>query len=87
MNFDVKTLVPWFDALSSAAETVKALVPEQAKPVAAAIEAALRFASELAKQGVDPVVRIERLHAADVDLQNVENAWAQELRDKFGSNP
>lgn len=85
MSIDFKSLAPWFDALASAADAAENLVPAAGKPVVAAVEAALRFAAELAKQGVNPVERLERLHAADVDLQATESAWAQALRDKFGT--
>lgn len=45
---------------------------------------AARFAADLAKQGVDPITHIERLHAAEPALKNVKSEWKQKLDELYG---
>lgn len=83
MGVDIRQLVPWFDGLATAAHAAMGIVPDTGKPVLAAVEVALHFASDLARQGISPAEHLTRLHAADTDLQSVESRWAEELRKKF----
>lgn len=83
MSIDYPKMVPWFDALANGAMQLAAFMPEAGKPVVAAIVAGLKFASDLAKQGINPAEHLERIHAADEALRNVEGAWAIRLRTKF----
>jgi len=45
---------------------------------------ALHFAEDLAKQGIDPVEHLEKIHASEPLLKDVETGWVDALRDKFG---
>lgn len=83
MSVDYPKMVPWFDAMANGAMQIAAFIPEAGRPVVAAIAVALRFASDLAKQGINPAEHIERIHAADTALQSVEGVWATRIRAKF----
>jgi hypothetical protein len=78
-------LVPYLTALAAAADAATGALPGAGGEVAAFVAAALRFAADLAGQGVDPTAHLERVHAADPSLQSVEAAWAEALREKFGA--
>lgn len=84
MAIDFKSLAPILDAVGKAADAAGTVLPGPASLVSQVVGAALRFAADLAKGGHDPIERIERLHAAEPLLKNVEDAWARELERKFG---
>lgn len=87
MSIDLKSLAPVFTAASQAATTAAALLPGAAGVVVRFVGAALMFGAELAAQGSDPVVHIERLHAEEPLLKGVENTWAEAMRKRFGGTP
>ena len=82
---NTQDLVPWLNMLADGAGEVAKNVPGTAGMVAGIVAAAARFASDLVKQGINPVEHIERIHAADDSLAGIEGAWAQKLREKFGA--
>lgn len=84
---NVKDLTPWLDAGAQAAGLIAKQLPGTAGPVAQVIAVALRFASDLARQGVDPIQHIERIHVADDALRGVESEWRERLDKKFGQMP
>ena len=81
---DFKTLAPTIAAVGTAATTVAAGLPEPAAMVARIVGASLAFAADLAAAGVDPVTHIQRVHAHEAKLADVESAWREALRKKFG---
>lgn len=81
MNFEEVTR--WLDALI-AGTTQASRTPGTVGVVLQIVSAALRFAVDLARQGLDPIAHIERIHAADKRLSEVEGSWAQKLHEKFG---
>ncbi len=80
-------LTEWLNTLAKIAGDVGTNLPGTAGTVANVIAVALRFAADLTDQGIDPIEHIERIHAADSALTDVESGWAERLREKFGSAP
>jgi len=83
MSVDVKELVPWIDMLAHMAGDAALTVPGTPGEVLKAVSVVLRFASDLALKGTNPIEEIERIHAADKDLQDIEGSWAELLRERF----
>lgn len=75
-------LTPWLIKASQVADDFSR-IPGTGGVVAGVIAVTLRFAADLAEQGIDPIEHIERIHAADASLLGVEGSWAQKLREKF----
>lgn len=77
---DVK---PVADIALELAASATRLIPGPAGVVAQGIAAALRWISDLAGRGLNPVTAIEAAHAADATLAGVEAHWAEKLRQRF----
>jgi len=79
-------LAPWLATLADIAGDLTTKIPGTGGLVVGVVAVALRFASDLAKQGIDPAEHLERIHAADESLVGIEGSWAQRLREKFGAS-
>lgn len=90
MAIDFKTDVkPVVDAAAGIASAVAAMpgVPPIVAEIARISAAAWAFVSDLISAGVpDPAAHIQRMHAADPLLANVESAWSDALKTKFGAS-
>lgn len=84
MSISPQDLVPWLDAAAKAADATSVVVPGIGGAIASYLAAALKLAKDLAELGMDPVVHIERIHSADPLLKDVQNAWLEALRQKYG---
>ena len=84
MSFDPKSLAPVLSTVGELASSASRTLPGAAGVVAGVIGAALGFAADLAKAGADPITHIQRIHAAEPLLKDVESEWAAALRRKFG---
>jgi len=83
---DREELIRSLDIVASVSDGVARGLPGVGGILSAVTAAAARFASDLVKQGLDPVQHIERIHAADESLARIEESWASALREKFSTS-
>lgn len=76
-------LSPWLDMFAHLAGDAALTIPGLPGQALAVVAVALRLASDLALKGTDPIEHLERIHAADPDLQTIEGSWAELLRERF----
>lgn len=76
-------LTPRLGTLAEIADNFSTKIPGTGGLVVGVVAVTLRFAADLAKQGIDPAEHLERVHAADESLAGIEGTWAQKLREKF----
>ena len=89
MTIDYKHDVsPVIDTVLGVAGAASGHLTGTAGVVVSLVVAGLKYANDLIAAGIqDPLTHIERVHAADPALADVENAWAEALRTKFGPKP
>lgn len=79
-------LTPWLSTLAEIADNFSTKIPGTGGLVVGVVAVALRFAADLADQGINPAEHLERIHAADMALIGIEGSWAQKLHEKFGNS-
>jgi len=80
-------LAPLLGTVAHVAEGAGVVLPEPAGEVARILGAALRLAADIAAAGRSPAEEIQRIHAHDDALKDVESAWRELLRRRFGDPP
>lgn len=78
-----KTVAPVMAGLAQGIDQLSDSLPESMQPIARFLAVALRFGSEAAARGQDPVTKLERLVAADALIAGVHEDWRAELERKF----
>ncbi len=87
MDVDWTKVADVLVVIAEGATTVSPVLPEPAASILRFAAACAHLGADIARTGNSPIDHIERVHAAEPMLVDVDNAWINALREKSWATP